>query len=643
MSKRRPMKLGEVTKPAPSPSKPSENTSTAAKSAQPEARNTSTAARNTSKPTPNPSTAARKPRKRRLRVSAQPEVAPTPAESVLEPVVPSSTRERSPEIQAAVDEAFNSMPYEPPLFDSVGAALTPEQELAQRELARRRLLPFIQRFRPKYKAGWVHADICRRIERFVEAVERGESPRLLLMMPPRSGKSEISSRHTPAWILGKHPDWEIIAGSHTSSLSMSFSRYLRDLMRDPAYQSIFEDTRLDPSSQSTENWNLTKGGGYLAAGVGTGITGRGAHVLLLDDLVKDIEAADSQTIRDNTWEWYLSTAYTRLAPGGGVLGVMTWWHEDDWAGRIQQVMESGDGDDFEIIRYPAINESGDEYLLEDDNIVEITSGSPVPENARMTRPMGTAIHPERYTTEAMLKIKRNLVAGGQKRVWDALYQQNPLPDDGSFFTRDMFMIYGTAPRRPDLYVYQAWDFAITEGTENDYTVGTCLGQDHRGNLYVLDQRRFKSGDSFIIVDAILDFAQEWQVDMLGFEDGQIWKAMDAVFMKECEARKYHPSYEKLTPLTDKRVRATPLRGLMQHHKVFFDKNAHYFTELQKEMLRFLVAKHDDQVDSLAWAVRLTLTKSAPRREVANDEPPTDSWRKRLDGMVSGSGGSHMSA
>ena len=252
-------------------------------------------------------------------------------------------------------------PYVPPMFDYEAAHADPMAELAARELCRRRFLPFIQRFRPKYKAGWVHADICRRFERFLKDVEDGKEPRLLLMMPPRSGKSEISSRHFAAWALGHHPDWEIIAASHTSSLTMSFSRYLRDLMSDPAYSAIFPDAVLDPASRAVENWNLKKGGGYLAAGVGTGITGRGAHILLLDDLVKDIEAADSLTIRDNTWEWYISTAYTRLAPGGGVLGLMTWWHDDDWAGRIQQAMQAGEGDKFKRhglwsdLRYSAAN------------------------------------------------------------------------------------------------------------------------------------------------------------------------------------------------------------------------------------------------------------------------------------------------
>ena len=512
-----------------------------------------------------------------------------------------------------------------------------------RQLCRRRLMPFIKRFRPKYTAGWAHEDICKRLERFIEAVERGESPRMLIMCPPRFGKSEIGSRHFAPWALGRHPDWEIIAASHTSSLTLSFSRYIRDLLRDPAYHAVFTDTRLDPQSQSVENWNLTAGGGYLAAGVGTGITGRGAHILLLDDLVKDIEAADSPTITGNTWEWYGSTAYTRLAPGGGVLGIMTWWSEADWAGQIQAVMATGEGDVFEIVKYPAINEDGNEYILEKmpgRPIVQIPLGQEVPEDAVLTRPYMTAIHPARYDTEAMLRIKRNLIATGQKRVWQALYQQNPIPDDGLFFTKEMFQYYPSLPPREQCRVYQAWDFAITEDKESDYTVGSTIWQDSYDNLYVVDVRRFRSSDSGYIVDTMLDYAREYGADLLGFEDGQIWKTMESQFTKRCAELHYYPSYEVLKPLTDKMVRAHPLRGRMQAGKVFFGKNEPWFTNLFNEMTRFPAGKHDDQIDSLAWTVRLTLGQTPPR--LPDRTPRTKSWKDKLS-ITGGRGASHMAA
>ena len=544
-------------------------------------------------------------------------------------------------VSKALAEAF-ALPYAPPSFDSNAAEADPTKELAMRALCRRHLLPFVQRFRPKYIAGWVHEDICRRLERFVKAVERGESPRLLLLLPPRSGKSELGSRNFPPWVLGSHPDWEIIAASHTQSLTLSFSRYVRDLVRDPAYQAIFPALKLDPNSQSIENWNTLSGGGYMAAGVGTGISGRGCHILVVDDVVKDAEAADSVTIRENTWEWYISTAYTRLAPGGGVLGILTWWHENDWAGRIQEVMASGEGDKFEVVKYPAINEEGDEYILPDDTIQQFAPESdPPPPGSRMTRVKGTAIHPARYTTEMMLKIKNNLISAGLKRVWNALYQQNPIPDDGIFFTKAMVRYFTHPPRRQEMFVYQAWDFAITETTESDYTVCVTIGQDTSDNLHILNVLRYRSGDGNAIVDDVLDQYEAFKPDLIGFEDGQIWKSLTSQFTKRCEERKLYPNHEQLQALTDKKVRAGPLKGRMQAGKVFVRSNQPWTQVFIDELMKFPNAKHDDQVDAASWCVRLTLTKSAPKPP---PPPKIKSWRDRLtDFVANGPAPGHMSA
>lgn len=827
------------------------------------------------------------------------------------------------------------------LFISPGPSTDPaHMELAARTLARRRLLPFIKRFKPKYDAGWVHEDICRRLERFVEQIEQGKEPRLLLAMPVRHGKSEIGSRHFAPWLLGKHPDWEIIAASGAQSLAMSFSRYIRDLVRDPAYQSVFPHLKLDASSQSVENWNTTYGGGYLAAGIGTMITGRGAHCvvpycavdtvsgripiaeisvgdlvygychqtkrivetevkavcvsvrkaklvaikngpvltadhkiynpatlsykdaglsngmpglwrsegstrphvlgvllrdqgldehhaqmrllrerlsarssrapevsgqgwargtgllrarllhavqagksalvqhrerflsavrracgweqsseilqphvlhavphspqgfagvrrgilgaedsgfvagqdvrhvrpeegahgdashrprrgaqhasefdsdvralspkvsylhgasaasiagllqnedfvvdiqtgtqnffavgvllhncLIIDDPVKDAEAADSAVIRDSTWEWYMSTAYTRLAPGGGVLGIMTFWNEDDWAGRIQQVMATGDGDKFEIVKYPAINDQGDEYILPDDTIEQIPPGAPVPPGSRMTRPMNTALHPARYTLDMLLRRKANYYALGQQRWWSALFQQNPAPEEGAFFTKDMFIEYVQAPRRDGRVVYQAWDFAITEKQRSDYTVAITVLVDEYDNIYVLDVWRFRTDDGIELGTAILEYARTWAVTQLAVEDGQIWKAIKANFEKACEGAKYYPSFEVIVPLTDKRTRAQPARGRMQQKKIQFPGRAPWYADFKNELLRFDAGgKHDDQVDALAHVVRLATTKHAPKGPAK--QKPMKSWKDKLRTTLRGGHGSSMAA
>ena len=517
-----------------------------------------------------------------------------------------------------------------------------QQELAARTLARRRLLSFIKRFKPKYDAGWVHEDICRRLEKFVKDVEDGLEPRLLLMMPVRMGKSEIGSRHLAPWILGQHPDWEVIAASGSQSLAMSFSRYIRDLVRDPSYSALFPNMKLDASSQSVENWNTTYGGGYLAAGTGTMITGRGCSVLVVDDPVRDAEAADSAVIRDATWEWYMSTALTRLAPGGGVLGIMTWWNEDDWAGRIQQVMATGDGDKFEIVKYPAINDVGDEYVLPDDTIEQIRPGEKVPEGSRLTRLMNTALHPSRYTLEMLLKRKANYFALGQQRWWSALYQQNPTPEGGVFFTKEMFVEYTHAPKREGRLIYQAWDFAITEKQASDYTVGITVLVDEYDTMYVLDVWRFKTDDGIELGTAVMSYARQWGADQLAVEDGQIWKSIKANFEKACTDAKYYPSYEVIVPLTDKRTRAQPARGRMQQKKIQFPKHSPWYEAFRSELLRFQAGgKHDDQVDALAHVTRLATTKAAPKGPKKPKEP--ESWKTKMRQILRGGQGSSMAA
>lgn len=513
------------------------------------------------------------------------------------------------------------------------------KELAARTLARRRLLYFIKRFQPKYQAGWVHADICKRLERFMERVENKESPRLLLLLPYRHGKSHIASRHCAPWILGHHPDWEIIAASNAQSLAMSFSRYIRDLLRDPSYQVLFPDTKLDPGAQSVENWNTLAGGGYLASGVGTAIIGRGANCLILDDLVKDAEAADSQVQRDAIWEWFSSTAYSRLAPGGGVLFIGTAWNDDDFSGRLIQAMNAG-GDQYEVVKYPAVNEHGDEYILPSGEIIQIppeTAKIPgsVPAGAVMTRPQGTALHPERYTIEMLNKIKANYYAAGQQRWWHAGYQQDPSPEEGAFFAKSMFQL---APRFPPAYemtIYQAWDFAITEKQSADWTVCATLGQDQHDNLYVLDILRFRLEDGIELANQIVTQAMVFkkkggELPIIAFEDGQIWKAISSSFTRRCTELSCYPSYEVLTSLTDKKTRAQPLRGRMQANKVFFSNIFSWYNTLKDEFLRFPTGKHDDQVDAVALAVRLALTRIAPKPP---EPKKTGSWKDKMRTMM----------
>lgn len=514
-----------------------------------------------------------------------------------------------------------------------------EKEMASRILSRRRFLPFVQRINPRYTAGWVHEDIAERLEKFSDDVAKGLSPRLMILMPPRAGKSELASKTFPAWHLGRHPDHEFIACSYNLDLAMDFSKKIKAVLDSDAYQQVF-DARLDPDNRSSASWGIHKNiGGYVAAGIGGGINGKGAHVLVIDDPIKNAEEADSAGIRESIWNWYGSVAYTRLAPGGGVLVIQTWWHDDDLAGRLQEAMKSGDEDvsQFEIVKYPAIAEF-DEYIDEDSRqIVRLSPGTEPEEgnNLRLLRRKDEALHPERFPIKALRGIRATL----PKRFWSALYQQNPVPDDGIFFTKDMFK-RGMLPDLRHCNVSIAWDFAIGVKAKNDFTVGTVVLQDHNDVAHVAETLRFKSNDVDFIVNSILSLAKRWYHPSLviGFEDGHIYKTLQSTLQKAMKKERFYPTTIALPPLTDKEVRATPLKGRMQQGMVSFNLAGSWYDNTEMEMLRFPSGIHDDCVDSLAWAMQMVIGRQPPKLP---QEKATKSWKDRLNSTTRST--SHMAA
>lgn len=493
-------------------------------------------------------------------------------------------------------------------LDAVEAA---KQELARRELAREHLLPFIMRFNEKYEPGWVHKDICDKLEWFSAAVAARQSPRLMIFMPPRHGKSEIGSRSFPAWHLGRYPDHEFIACSYGSDLANGFSRKVRDVIEEPAYRAIFPDTQVSKDSRSVENWLTTKAGGYAAAGVGGAITGRGSHVLVIDDPVKNRTEAESATSREAVWDWYTSTAYTRLAPGGGVLVILTRWHDDDLAGRLLRKQAEGEGDEWVVVEYPA-------QAVCDE----------------LFRKAGDPLHAERYDNDALERIKRAV----GPRDWQALYQQNPTPEEGDYFNKSMFQWYGAQdiPDYSELNFYTAWDFAIGEKEQNDYSVGITVGVDQFDRTYVVDTQRGRWG-TLELVDKVLEVYKTWRPAITGLERGHIEMTLRPFLDKRIREERLTSFYiEELKPGTrDKIARARSIQGRMQQGLVFFRKHCNVTMQLVAEMMRFPNGVNDDCVDAMAWIGQMLSLLVRPREK---KPPPKKSWKDKLNKLARGHSG-----
>ena len=447
-------------------------------------------------------------------------------------------------------------------------------------LARRSLLRFTEYTNPQYQRAQHHAQIAAKLE----AVERGEIDRLMIFMPPRHGKSELASKRFPAWCLGRDPSRQIIAASYNSDLANDFGRNVRNIVAEPEFGQVFPGVGLASDSQAANRMNTNYGGAYVAAGVGTAVTGRGAHIALIDDPFKDREEADSERRRNTVWDWYRSTLYTRLMPSGAIVLIQTRWHEDDLAGRLLE-HEAGQWD---VLELPAVNDAGE------------------------------ALWPEWYDKAALDRIKATI----GPREWSALYQQKPQPDDGTFFQREWFQTWG---KLPALRYYGTSDYAVTDGG-GDYTVHRIWGIASNGDVYRVDGYRAQdTSDKWI--EAKLDLVAKYKPLCWFGEGGVIQKAIEPMLRRRMRERNVHCRIEWMPSVADKPTRARSFQAMAATQRVFFEPGADI-----AEFLVFPAGKHDDDVDTASLIGRaIDQAHPAIVRSDAPDPVRRPSWRKEKEG------------
>lgn len=416
-------------------------------------------------------------------------------------------------------------------------------------------------------------------------------------MPPGAAKSTYASILYAPWHLAQRPEDCIIAASHTQELAEKWGRRVRNLLSEHA---LILGVGLAQDSQAAGRWETAAGGEYFAAGVGGAIAGRRADLVVIDDPVRSREDADSELIRDKTWDWYKSDLYTRLKPGGRIVLIQTRWHEDDLAGRLLADMASG-GDQWEVISLPALAEDNDP----------------------LGRAFGDPLWPEWEGLADLERKRRALTAGGSSaREWSALYQQRPAPEDGDYFKQEWLKPYEKEPARETLRIYGGSDYAVT-ADGGDYTVHAVVGIDPEGRMYLLDLWRGQTA-SDQWVESFCELVKRWKPIGWAEEQGQIKSGVGPFLTKRQNELQAYVYRETFPTRGDKAIRAQSIRGRMAQNGLYVPINAAWYPSLRSELLAFPAGKHDDQVDALGLIGQLLDTMAIGQKPTEPEKPKNPS-------------------
>lgn len=452
----------------------------------------------------------------------------------------------------------------------------------------------------RHDSGFVrlaHTDLAARaIEETVLDAVNGTGPgRLIVNMPPRVGKSTLTSLWTPAWFLERWPDRQVILTTHTHNFSISWGRKVRDRLKR---QIIAGTSHLSLSTATTAagEWETAAGGGMLSTGIGGAITGRGAHLLLVDDPIKGIVEAHSQTVRDSQWNWWLGDASTRLEPGAAVIVLMTRWHEDDIVGRLLSREHEGNPDDWRVVRIPAMGEGETQ-----DDAPPDALGRDVDE------PLQLPQKPD-MPHEELVAHWRNMRRSRGPYIWAGLYQQRPSEPEGTILRRRWWQFYyrdgnlltfpdGRQVDIADLTPVQSWDMAFKDLDTSDWVVGQVWAKFGADRL-LLDQWRGRADLPATIAAVKRLRARYPDTSTTWIEDAANGPAVISSLKRKLSG------LNPRKPYGDKKSRAWAVQGDIEAGNVWLPspEQAPWVRDLIDECAAFPNGAHDDQVDALTQAL-----------------------------------------
>lgn len=397
--------------------------------------------------------------------------------------------------------------------------------------------------------------------------------RLIIEIPPRHGKTDLTAIYAPVWHLKRNPRAQVIYCTYGASLAHEKSLRARSLFRDFRF-----GEQLSDESSAVQSWRLANlVGGYRATGTGGTLTGTGADILIWDDPIKNQKEASSPMIREQVMNYWQYTLRTRLHKGASAILVQTRWHHDDPAGQLKKTGE------WEVITLPAIAEDNDP----------------------MGRTPGEPLCPEIMDYEDFERTKREVGS----YVWNALYQQRPSPAGGGAFKREWFRYYKhegddivlypseRVVKLNELRIYQTIDAAGTESDTSDYFAALTFGITKENDLIWLDLFRERAETT----------RHEQIMEMLQAKWKPIYQAVeDATYGLNIiqRARKQGRPIKPLKADKSKRVRAEAAQVAYENGMVYHPRNASWLDDMESELIQFPKAPHDDIVDVVSYAAIL---------------------------------------
>lgn len=451
--------------------------------------------------------------------------------------------------------------------------------------SRENLIDYARYLRPDPQAPW---DITRSlyevqphhalVARELEALEMGLTKNLILTLPPRAGKSLLASTTFIPWFLGRNPDWSTIMATYNSTFAGDFGRQVRALLQDPRNAQVFPGIHLDPKSTSVNRMNTTNGGQLTFVGRGGSLTGRGGHLLAIDDPIKDRKEADSQLIRNQMWEWFTQVFSTRaMMDDARRLITTTRWNADDIVGRLTDPNNSfynhSEAKKWRVINIPAFAEQDD----------------PV------GRKPGEALWPKRFSVSYLAGLRDQ-----DARGFSALYQGNPSPSTGIFFEPSDIREYQSIQQIPeDVRYYGASDHAISTMQWADKTVLLAFCVDQNDNIWIRPESQMSKMTSPTQIEAMLGLIKRFKPLFWFAEKGHITKSIGPFLRKRMQEERVFTSIFELQPTGDKQARAQSIKGKMSAGQVYLPQWASWYPEVRNQLLTFPAGAHDDFVDALS--------------------------------------------